>query len=86
VEGPSKETDLLWQGRLATQAPEIDGEVLINDFEGIDPRPGQIRSLRITESHDYDLVGTLLAPTENAPDIPLVPATPLINIQPLGAL
>src|SRR6185312_7108509 len=25
VEGPSKETDLLWEGRLSTQAPEIDG-------------------------------------------------------------
>ena len=36
--------------------------VLINDFEGAEPRPGQIRRLRITEAHDYDLVGTLLAP------------------------
>jgi ribosomal protein S12 methylthiotransferase len=34
---------------------------LINDFEGGEPRPGQMRRLRITEAHDYDLVGTLLA-------------------------
>jgi len=34
---------------------------LINDFEGSEPRPGQMRRLRITEAHDYDLVGTLLA-------------------------
>jgi ribosomal protein S12 methylthiotransferase len=64
VEGPSPETELLWQGRLATQAPEIDGVALINDFEGGAPRPGQIRKLRITEAHDYDLVGTLAAGAE----------------------
>ena len=60
VSGLSPETDLLWEGRLPTQAPEIDGVTLINDFEGEPPRAGQIRRLRITEAHDYDLVGTLL--------------------------
>src|SRR5450755_631339 len=30
VEGPSEETPLLWQGRLASQAPEIDGICYIN--------------------------------------------------------
>ncbi|HVX65498.1 MAG TPA: hypothetical protein VHA11_02790, partial [Bryobacteraceae bacterium] len=77
VEGPSQETDLLWEGRLATQAPEIDGVTLINDFEGAEPRQGEIRRLRVTESHDYDLVGTLLPPTESAPRF--APA-PLIQI------
>jgi ribosomal protein S12 methylthiotransferase len=68
VEGPSPETPLLWQGRMPGQAPEIDGAVLINDFEGAEPRPGEIRRLRITEAHDYDVVGALLAPTEPAPE------------------
>jgi ribosomal protein S12 methylthiotransferase len=90
VEGRSAETDLLWQGRLATQAPEIDGVVLINDFEGAEPRPGQIRPLHVTEAHDYDLIGTLLAPgdtmPETAPEAPVLSATPLINIQPLGTV
>ena len=67
VEGLSEETDLLWKARMATQAPEIDGAALINDIEGDAPRPGEIRPLRITESHDYDVIGTLLAPTEPAP-------------------
>jgi ribosomal protein S12 methylthiotransferase len=67
VGGLSSETDLLWESRMATQAPEIDGVTLINDFEGSEPRPGEIRRLRITEAHDYDVVGTLLAPTEPAP-------------------
>jgi ribosomal protein S12 methylthiotransferase len=72
VEGPSPETDLLWAGRTATQAPEIDGVTLINDFEGEEPRPGEIRRLRVTEAHDYDVVGTLLEATEPVP--PLAPA------------
>jgi len=80
VEGPSAETDLLWQARLATQAPEIDGFALINDFEGAEPRAGEIRRLRITAAHDYDLVGTLLAPTEPMPQF--VAVQPLINIAP----
>jgi ribosomal protein S12 methylthiotransferase len=77
VEGPSQETDLLWEGRLPTQAPEIDGVTLINDFEGGEPRQGEIRRLRVTEAHDYDLVGTLLPGTEAPPGYQ--PA-PLINI------
>jgi ribosomal protein S12 methylthiotransferase len=67
VEGLSKETDLLWEARLSTQAPDIDGVTLINDFEGSEPRPGEIRRLRITEAHDYDVVGTLLEASEAAP-------------------
>jgi len=67
VEGPSPETDLLWQGRMPSQAPEIDGVTLINDYQGAEPRAGEIRRLRITEAHDYDVVGTLLAPSEPAP-------------------
>src|ERR1039457_3837923 len=61
VGGLSTETDLLWESRMGTHAPEIDGVTLINDFEGSEPRGGEMRRLRITEAHDYDLVGTLLA-------------------------
>jgi len=82
VGGVSAETDLLWEGRMSTQAPEIDGVTLINDVEGAAPRRGEIRRLRITESHDYDVVGTLLAPTEAAP-VPLPPG--LVHIAPLTA-
>ncbi len=68
VEGPSPETDLLWQARAGSQAPEIDGVCLVNDLEGAPPRQGEIRRFRVTQAHDYDLVGTLLeaAPGEPA--------------------
>ncbi len=60
IEGPSQETELLWEARLPTQAPEIDGVCYINDFgEAGAARPGEMRRLRVTEAHDYDLVGEL---------------------------
>jgi ribosomal protein S12 methylthiotransferase len=60
VEGESAETDLLWQGRLESQAPRIDGVVLINDVEGCAPHSGDFRSVEITQTLDYDLVGKLV--------------------------
>jgi ribosomal protein S12 methylthiotransferase len=60
-EGASEETDLLWQGRMETQAPEIDGCVLINDApEGFAPEPGQFVNVELTEAQQYDLVGRII--------------------------
>jgi len=61
VEGLSEETELLFQGRLESQAPEIDGQVFINDFEGAEPQPGEFRWATITSASDYDLVARLEA-------------------------
>ncbi|MGA3026988.1 MAG: 30S ribosomal protein S12 methylthiotransferase RimO [Bryobacteraceae bacterium] len=72
VEGPSRETELLWEARLSTQAPEIDGVCLINDFGDTPPRPGEMRRMKITGAHDYDLVGGLTG--EGAADSAAVPA------------
>jgi len=61
-EGAAKETDLLWQGRLDSQAPEIDGVVLINDApEGFAPAPGDFVNVCITDAHEYDLVGSIVS-------------------------
>lgn len=60
LNGPSDETDLLWEGRMPTQAPEIDGICYINDLGEGEAAPGQLRRIRITEAHDYDLVGELI--------------------------
>ncbi len=57
VEGESEETELLLQGRMAQQAPDIDGVVLINDGRA---DVGSIVRVRITESHDYDLIGEIV--------------------------
>ena len=60
LEGPSAETDLLWEGRTAMHAPEIDGKLFVNDFAERDARPGEFYRCEITEAHDYDLVARLL--------------------------
>jgi ribosomal protein S12 methylthiotransferase len=61
-EGLSQESDLLFQGRLEGQAQEIDGHILINDIpEDLEPRIGDIYKVRITEAHEYDLVGEVIA-------------------------
>ncbi|MBI4854502.1 MAG: 30S ribosomal protein S12 methylthiotransferase RimO [Acidobacteria bacterium] len=60
-EGESKESDLLWQGRMESQAPEIDGCILINDApENFSMEPGTFVTVEITEAHDYDLIGRIV--------------------------
>ncbi len=61
VEGPCEESDDLLEGRLRSQAPEIDGRLLINDTGGRDVRPGEIVRVRITQTHAYDLVGSVVS-------------------------
>ena len=61
LEGPSEESDLLWQGRTAMHAPEIDGIVYVNDFaEHENAREGEFYRCEITEAHDYDVVARLI--------------------------
>jgi len=61
LEGPSEETELLWQARAAMHAPEIDGTVYVNDFgDHENVREGEFYRCEITEAHDYDLVARIL--------------------------
>ena len=57
VEGVSRETDLLLEGRTRFQAAEIDGCVYINDG---DAAPGDIVMVRIDDAQIYDLVGGIV--------------------------
>jgi ribosomal protein S12 methylthiotransferase len=60
VEGEHEETELLIQGRHAGQAPDIDGKVIINDFNGHEVKIGDLVNIEITEVLDYDLVGRIV--------------------------
>ena len=57
VEGYSRESDLLLEGRTPFQAPDIDGCVYISSGQA---DVGEIVAVRITEAHVYDLVGEML--------------------------
>jgi len=60
LEGRSEESDLLLQGRMETQAPDIDGHVLINDVGDKQVTPGEFYTVEITESLEYDLIGRII--------------------------
>jgi ribosomal protein S12 methylthiotransferase len=61
LQGPSEESDLLYEGRTAMHAPEIDGKVFVNDFpEDREPKAGEFYRCEITEAHDYDLVARII--------------------------
>lgn len=77
VEGPHPETEHLLVARHQGQAPEIDGQILIND--GI-AAPGQFVEVEISAAYADDLVGAIVGPADR-------PATLTGTIQgaPLGA-
>jgi ribosomal protein S12 methylthiotransferase len=61
LEGPSPETELLWEGRTEMHTPEIDGKVFVNDFgDHASVQPGEFHRCEVTEAHDYDLVVKLV--------------------------
>jgi len=64
VEGPSKDTPLVWEARIEGMAPEIDGKLYLNDIQvpgtDLSARPSDLVTVEITESHEYDLVGRVV--------------------------
>jgi ribosomal protein S12 methylthiotransferase len=66
IDGPAVETDLLLEGRMETQAFEVDGVVLINDGDG---RAGELVEVELTEAHPYDLVGRVVRREEDGDEI-----------------
>jgi ribosomal protein S12 methylthiotransferase len=61
LEGPSKESELVWQARLEGMAPEIDGKVYVTEIDApeaeLSSLAGRMVTVEITEAQDYDLVG-----------------------------
>jgi ribosomal protein S12 methylthiotransferase len=56
VDGPSPEHELVWRGRLAGQAPEIDPVVYLTEADPESLRPGTLLEAEIVGSREYDLV------------------------------
>ncbi len=67
IEGPSADSELVGQARMASQAPEIDGVCYISDPGDQPLSAGEFRKLRITEAHDYDLTGEIVDESRGAP-------------------
>src|SRR5271155_4122401 len=65
LEGPSKDTDLIWEARMEGMAPEIDGKINITEIAGVNevdelPPPGTMATVEITGAQDYDLLGRVI--------------------------
>jgi ribosomal protein S12 methylthiotransferase len=60
LEGRSDESELLLKGRMETQAPDIDGHVLINDTGESRVQTGEFYQVEITGSLEYDVIGRVI--------------------------
>ena len=63
IEGSHPETDLLVASRSRFQAPDVDGIVIVNDFEDFagQIRPGMMGQVELNEVSGYDLIGRLIS-------------------------
>jgi hypothetical protein len=71
-------------------APEIDGKVYLSDLEppmgGRAAVSGDMVTVEITASHDYDLVGRVVQVREASPVIPVAVIAPARTISTGAAL
>jgi ribosomal protein S12 methylthiotransferase len=96
VEGASKDNPLVWEARLQSMAPDIDGKLYLTDIElpnGETAATGDVVQVEITKTDAYDLIGrvveiqsrTAARPVENIPAVP-PPADKLTRIATGAAL
>ncbi len=62
IDGPSAEHELVLEGRLRGQAPEIDPVVFLTDCNPADYRSGDLIRARIVGAKGYDLLAAPIAP------------------------
>ncbi len=63
VEGPSKDNPLVWEARLESMAPDIDGKLYLTDIElptGEVAQSGDVVKVEITKTDAYDLIGQVV--------------------------
>jgi ribosomal protein S12 methylthiotransferase len=68
VEGPSRDNPLVWEARLESMAPDIDGKLYLTDIEIASPTPpslisaetGDLVRVEITKTDAYDLIGRVV--------------------------
>jgi ribosomal protein S12 methylthiotransferase len=66
IEGSAQDDQFVLESRMATQAPEIDGVVYLDEDVG---DPGDFVEVEITDALGYDLVATTIVPSARLPVI-----------------
>ena len=62
ITGVCSETEHLLEGRLVSQAPEIDGRLLINDGHELLAGFPSFARVTVNDAHPYDVVGAIVPP------------------------
>jgi ribosomal protein S12 methylthiotransferase len=57
IDGPSPEHELVLQGRLEGQAPDIDPVVFLTNCDPQSYPAGQLINVKVVGARGYDLVG-----------------------------
>ena len=81
VEGPSKDNPLVWEARLESMAPDIDGKLYLTDIElpgGQVAASGDVVKVEITRTDAYDLIGRITEIQSRKPVRSLTPREPEI--------
>jgi ribosomal protein S12 methylthiotransferase len=81
VEGPSKDNPLVWEARLESMAPDIDGKLYLTDIElpdGEVAASGDVVSVEITKTDAYDLIGRVVEIQSRKPIRPTATREPEI--------
>src|SRR5271169_3752861 len=81
IEGPSRENPLVWEARLQSMAPDIDGKLYLTDIElpsGKVASPGDVARVEITKTDAYDLIGRVVEILPR-PALRTIPAIPVAS-------
>jgi len=81
IEGPSNDNPLVWEARLESMAPDIDGKLYLTDIElpsGELASPGDVARIEILKTDAYDLIGRVvdLLPRPAVRTLPAIPIAP----------
>jgi len=84
IEGPSRDNPLVWEGRLESMAPDIDGKLYLTDIElpdGQIAETGDVARVEITKTDAYDLIGRVveILPRPAERTLPHIPASPPVQ-------
>ena len=69
VDGVSDEHEWVQVGRMETQAPEVDGQVYIDNSDLTKIEPGDFINVKITQAQEYDLAGVLVPNSQLESDV-----------------
>ena len=76
IDEPDPNDPAQWMGRTSADCPEVDGLVFVRSLQPL--AVGELVPVRITDSYEYDLVGTAVEPVQ--PVLPAETVSPVTGL------